>query len=174
MPHFVQLPSSTPVGNATHVVANVPTCNLHGLLSAHIGWGFERFHICIYEVHVTDAAPDLCLCIPAGAPPVDLEALEASNAALIPLLAADAARVLVDSLIPPDMWAALLPHQQAGVLAGVRRGGRLLLADDMGLGKTAQVRLGPRGVGEWLHMHGSPHCCCLRGACWWFSSAMCS
>jgi SNF2 family DNA or RNA helicase len=53
--------------------------------------------------------------------------------------------VLVDSHIPADLWAALLPHQQAGVLAGVRRGGRLLLADDMGLGKTAQVRLSSAG-----------------------------
>jgi SNF2 family DNA or RNA helicase len=37
-------------------------------------------------------------------------------------------------------WSALLPHQGEGVMAGLRRGGRLLLADEMGLGKTAQVR----------------------------------
>lgn len=61
-------------------------------------------------------------------------------------MAGDAARVLVESHIPADMWAALLPHQQAGVLAGVRRGGRLLLADEMGLGKTAQVWLGLVGL----------------------------
>lgn len=37
-----------------------------------------------------------------------------------------------------------LHHCRQGVLAGVRRRGRLLLADDMGLGKTAQVCGGMR------------------------------
>jgi SNF2 family DNA or RNA helicase len=73
-------------------------------------------------------------------------ALEASDARLIDLKPQSTAQDLVESHIPTDMWAALLPHQQQGVLAGIRRGGRLLLADDMGLGKTAQVQA--TGVGS--------------------------
>jgi SNF2 family DNA or RNA helicase len=77
--------------------------------------------------------------VPAGSAAVDLFALESSDARLIDLKPQSTAQDLVESHIPTDMWAALLPHQQQGVLAGIRRGGRLLLADDMGLGKTAQV-----------------------------------
>jgi hypothetical protein len=75
----------------------------------------------------------------AAAAAVDLQALEGSSAALIPLKSQSSAEDLVESHIPRSKWDALLAHQREGVLAGVRRGGRLLLADDMGLGKSAQV-----------------------------------
>ena len=70
---------------------------------------------------------------------LDMSALEASDARLVPLLSPPQAEELVHSTIPPESWDQLMPHQQMGVLAGVRRGGRVLLADEMGLGKTAQV-----------------------------------
>jgi hypothetical protein len=57
--------------------------------------------------------------------------------------AAAAAVMLCAANLAPQ-WSLLLPHQREGVLAGLRRGGRLLLADEMGLGKTAQVRCAGR------------------------------
>lgn len=70
----------------------------------------------------------------------NLLALEASDARLLPLGTQQEAEQLVSARIPQATWEQLLPHQREGVLAGVRRGGRLLIADEMGLGKTAQVR----------------------------------
>ena len=88
-------------------------------------------------MHTAPTPPPLLLLSPAA--PVDLLALESSDAILISPETQAQARAVVDATIPADLWSLLLPHQQEGVLAGVRRGGRLLLADEMGLGKTAQV-----------------------------------
>lgn len=41
--------------------------------------------------------------------------------------------------IPPELEAILLPFQKEGVLFGLRRSGRLLIADEMGVGKTLQA-----------------------------------
>lgn len=41
--------------------------------------------------------------------------------------------------IPSDLEAVLLPFQREGVLFGLRRGGRVLIADEMGVGKTLQA-----------------------------------
>lgn len=73
-------------------------------------------------------------------------ALESSDARLVPLLTCEEAERQVSSVIPAATWDALMQHQQAGVLAGLRRRGRLLLADEMGLGKTAQFSASKGGV----------------------------
>ena len=41
--------------------------------------------------------------------------------------------------MPPFLEAALLPFQREGVLFGLARGGRCLIADEMGVGKTVQA-----------------------------------
>lgn len=41
--------------------------------------------------------------------------------------------------MPASLRSALLPFQQAGVLYGLARHGKVLLADEMGVGKTAQA-----------------------------------
>lgn len=71
-----------------------------------------------------------------------MSALENSDARLVPLVSPSVAESVVRDFIPPECWDQLMPQQQVGVLAGVRRGGKLLLADEMGLGKTAQVGIG--------------------------------
>lgn len=41
--------------------------------------------------------------------------------------------------LPPHLEAALLPFQKEGVLFGLERGGKCLIADEMGVGKTVQA-----------------------------------
>ena len=41
--------------------------------------------------------------------------------------------------MPAFLEAALLPFQREGVLFGLARGGRCLIADEMGVGKTVQA-----------------------------------
>ncbi|WIA08961.1 hypothetical protein OEZ85_008376 [Tetradesmus obliquus] len=77
----------------------------------------------------------------AAATGPDLLALEASEARLLPLLGQEEAEETALAANLEPQWSALLPHQREGVLAGLRRAGRLLLADEMGLGKTAQAIL---------------------------------
>lgn len=85
----------------------------------------------------------LVLHLHAGAPGAaslcDLAALEASEFRLVELADQEDAEETVAMANLGELWEQLMPHQREGVLAGVRRGGRLLLADEMGLGKTAQV-----------------------------------
>lgn len=42
-------------------------------------------------------------------------------------------------LLPPSLGAALLPFQREGVVFGLERHGRVLIADEMGVGKTVQA-----------------------------------
>eukprot|EP00884_Botryococcus_braunii_P002065 jgi/Botrbrau1/1185/Bobra.0162s0066.1 len=42
-------------------------------------------------------------------------------------------------MIPPSLEAALMPFQKDGVLFGLQRSGRILIADEMGVGKTLQA-----------------------------------
>ena len=43
------------------------------------------------------------------------------------------------SSIDPILVRALIPFQKEGVIFGIKRNGRVLIADDMGLGKTIQA-----------------------------------
>jgi hypothetical protein len=54
------------------------------------------------------------------------------------LPSADAVRQLY-ARMPPFLEAALLPFQREGVLFGLARDGRCLIADEMGVGKTVQA-----------------------------------
>jgi SNF2 family DNA or RNA helicase len=41
--------------------------------------------------------------------------------------------------MPVSLAAALMPFQHEGVMFGLARGGRCLIADEMGVGKTLQA-----------------------------------
>eukprot|EP00850_Spirogloea_muscicola_P002849 SM000011S19027 [mRNA] locus=s11:399749:406722:- [translate_table: standard] len=68
---------------------------------------------------------------------------QAAAAGWVPLrrghLSEAEAQACLRTKLPTKLLGALMPFQREGVLFGLRRGGRCLIADDMGVGKTIQV-----------------------------------
>eukprot|EP00850_Spirogloea_muscicola_P005681 SM000026S08930 [mRNA] locus=s26:539501:546330:- [translate_table: standard] len=68
---------------------------------------------------------------------------QAAAAGWVPLrrghLSEAEAQACLRTRLPTKLSGALMPFQREGVLFGLRRGGRCLIADDMGVGKTIQA-----------------------------------